>query len=225
MNLKAINLKKIYYNGKEKKIIINRLNLEISEGKFIAIMGPSGEGKTTLLSLLGALDYPNLGNIYYDDIDITKLNDEQRTKFRLNNIGFIFQNYRLLYMLNVIENVALPMYLSKLFTGKEKIRAQTLLRLVNLYDLDTYPIEKLSGGQKQRVSIARALANNPKIILADEPTGNLDFKNSKDIISVLSSISKNQKIIIIMVTHDPKMASLTDRIYYLKDGNLTKTIF
>jgi putative ABC transport system ATP-binding protein len=205
--------------------VLENINMSVEQGEFIAIMGPSGSGKSTLLYQIGCLDAPSFGHIYLDEVDISEEQETIREQIRLHHIGFIFQNYNLLPTLTVIENVMLPMQLANTFNKERRARAGALLRLVNLENKADEKVTALSGGQQQRVAIARAMANNPGTILADEPTGNLDGKSGKEIMEVIHSIHENQKITLIMVTHDPKIASYADKIYYLDDGKLRATVF
>ncbi len=205
--------------------VLENINMTVEQGEFIAIMGPSGSGKSTLLYQIGCLDSPSFGHIFLDEVDISQEAETIREQIRLHHIGFIFQNYNLLPTLTVIENVMLPMQLANTFTKERRARAAALLRLVNLENKAEEKVTALSGGQQQRVAIARAMANNPGTILADEPTGNLDGKSGKEIMEVIHSIHENQKITLIMVTHDPKIASYADKIYYLDDGKLRATVF
>lgn len=205
--------------------VLENINMTVEQGEFIAIMGPSGSGKSTLLYQIGCLDAPSFGHIFLDEVDISQESETIREQIRLHHIGFIFQNYNLLPTLTVIENVMLPMQLANTFPKERRARAGALLRLVNLENKADEKVNALSGGQQQRVAIARAMANNPGTILADEPTGNLDGKSGKEIMEVIHSIHENQKITLIMVTHDPKIASYADKIYYLDDGKLRATVF
>lgn len=205
--------------------VLENVNLTVEQGEFIAIMGPSGSGKSTLLYHLGCLDTPSFGHIFLDEVDISEEPEVIREQIRLHHIGFIFQNYNLLPTLTVIENIMLPMQLAGTFRGERETRAASLLRLVNLEQKADERVANLSGGQQQRVAIARAMANNPGTILADEPTGNLDGKSGKEVMDVLHSIHENQRVTLIMVTHDPKIASYADKIYYLDDGKLRSTVF
>lgn len=205
--------------------VLENINLTVEQGEFIAIMGPSGSGKSTLLYHIGCLDNPTFGHIYLDEVDVSEEPEVIREQIRLHHIGIIFQNYNLLPTLTVIENVLLPMQLSGTYKGERYSRASALLRLVNLEEKADERVTNLSGGQQQRVAIARAMANNPGTILADEPTGNLDGKSGKEVMEVLHSIHENQRITMIMVTHDPKIASFADKIYYLDDGQLRTTVF
>lgn len=213
------NLVKVY--GTEvKNEVLHGINLEIKKGEFSSIIGPSGSGKSTLLNLLGALDNPTEGEIYLDDNQINKLNDDQLADFRNNNIGFVFQFHHLLPEFTSVENVMMPNWIGNNNSKKDKERAQNLLDLVDLKEFENKLITKLSGGQKQRVALARALMNKPKIILADEPTGNLDTDTSNKIYDLLRDINKELDTTFIIVTHDRHIASKTDRVIELIDGRI-----
>ncbi len=205
--------------------ILENINLAIDNGQFIAIMGPSGSGKTTLLLLMGCLDSPSFGHIHFNEMEVTNQPESVLEQVRLHHVGFVFQNYNLLPTLTVVENVMLPMQLGNTFPTKRRARAESLLRVVGLEKKIEEQVSKLSGGQQQRVSIARALSNNPGLILADEPTGNLDAKSSKEVMDVFKSIHEKQEATLIMVTHDPKIASYADKVFYLDDGILRNTVF
>ncbi len=195
------------------------IDLNIKRGEFLSITGPSGSGKTTLLNCIGLLLKPTEGKILYYGNDVSKWNDDERANFRLNKIGFVFQFYNLIPELTVLENIILPM----MIRGKLNVRrAKQLLKTVNLegYE-DRYPRE-LSGGEQQRVAIARALANNPEIILADEPTGNLDSENSRKIIELLKRLNQELNKTIILVTHEKELARYANRIVYLLDGKIQR---
>jgi putative ABC transport system ATP-binding protein len=203
--------------------VLENVNIEIQKGEFIAIMGPSGSGKSTFLHLLGCIDLPNIGHILMEEVDVTQQPENVREKIRLKYIGFVFQNYNLLPTLRVVENVILPMQLMGIGHSEQIARAESLLRLVNLDRRARDPVINLSGGEQQRVAITRALANMPGLILADEPTGNLDLRSSREIMEVMRTINENQQITTILVTHDPKVASFAQKVYYLGDGKLRAT--
>lgn len=206
--------------------ILENINLVIPHGDFISIMGPSGSGKSTLLNIIGCLDNPSFGSILLNDNNVTGADESVREAIRLKHIGFVFQNYNLLPTLTVIENVLLPMQLAKHLAKKppgkyDQIdRARTLLRIVGLENRAGDSVLKLSGGQQQRVAIARALSNLPTLILADEPTGNLDEASSKTVMEVFRDINSNHGITTVMVTHDAKVAEYANRQYYLDGGKL-----
>jgi len=223
MRVRMISLHKYWETQAGKLRVLENINVEFKSGDFIAIMGPSGSGKSTLLFLLGCIDLPNFGHIFLDDLDVTAQPESVREKVRLNHIGFIFQNYHLIPTLSVIENVMLPMQLSGRYSQERESRSLSLLRLVGMENKAKEKTTKLSGGQQQRVATARALANMPGLLLADEPTGNLDTRGGKEIMEVLKTINEHQKITTIVVTHDPKVAFYANRTYYLDEGRLTAT--
>ena len=215
------NLIKKYIDGNEESIIINNISLQINEGEFISIIGQSGSGKSKLLHLIGGLDSPTSGQILYNDIDITSLNDKKISKYRRETIGYVFQDFNLDGTKTVFENVMLPMVFCKIPRSKRKEKVLETLDKVGMKDKAYSKANTLSGGQKQRVAIARALINNPKIILADEPTGNLDSKNGKNIIELLKSLNK-KGYTIIMVTHNLEQTNISDRIIRIKDGEIVE---
>lgn len=216
--LKATGLKKYYGNGDTMVKALDGVDLEIERGKFTAIIGTSGSGKSTLLNMLGGLDTPTEGSIKIGNTELAKLNSEQATIFRRKQIGFIFQNYNLVPVLTVWENIVFPLTLDG-----QKPDKQFIMQIVKLLGLDSkldsLP-NNLSGGQQQRVAIARALASKPSIILADEPTGNLDSKTSDDVIGLLKMTSKEFHQTIVMITHNPEIAQMADRIVRIEDGRI-----
>jgi putative ABC transport system ATP-binding protein len=220
--LKTEKLTKIYSMGKRKILALSGVDLNVNKGEFIAIMGPSGSGKTTLLNVLGCLDTPTDGKMVLDGIDVTKLPDKKLYGIRRNEIGFIFQTFNLLPYLNAVENVELPMEGTKKSKSDRRKRARELLQMVGLSGREEHRPHKLSAGEQQRVAIARALANDPAIILADEPTGNLDTENKHEIVRLLGRLNIDQGTTIIMVTHDSQIASHTERILFLNDGKITR---
>ncbi len=217
--IKLVELTKIYEVGVPVKALDN-VNLEIRNGEFVSIVGPSGSGKSTLLNMIGCMDKPTYGKVYVDEVDVTQLKEKDLVKLRAEKIGFVFQMFNLISTLTALENVQLPM----LFLGKgykESLeRAALLLRLVGLWDRMNHRPLQLSGGQRQRVAIARALANDPPIILADEPTGNLDSKTGQEIIEIMREINEVTNKTFVIVTHDLEVAEKTDRIIFLKDGKV-----
>lgn len=207
------------YSGAHDFRALDEVSLSIQQGEFVSIMGPSGCGKSTLLNILGLLDEPTGGEYLLNNVPTAKLNDARRTELRRNQIGFIFQSFNLMPRLSVLENIALPMRYSDMPRADILPRARELAVRVGLEEkLHSTPLQ-LSGGQCQRVACARSLANNPSIILADEPTGNLDSKASADILDLLQELNKNG-MTIIMVTHDPKIAAGTHRTIHMKDGKI-----
>ena len=223
--LKTKGLVKNYYLGRNIVVpALRGVDLKIYEGEFIAIVGPSGSGKTTLLNMLGLLDRPTAGQIYVDGMEVSSLNDNQLSEIRLRKIGFIFQYYNLMPILTALENVEMPMVLAGL-PKKERIkRAKELLKAVGLERFIRHKPNEMSGGQQQRVAIARALANNPSIVLADEPTGNLDTKTSEEIIKLLGRINREKGTTLVVVTHDPDIAEKAHRILQIRDGILKEVV-
>ena len=216
--LKAAGLKKYYGKGEALVKALDGMDLEIERGKFTAIIGTSGSGKSTLLNMLGGLDTPSEGSIQIGNTELAKLNSEQATIFRRNHIGFIFQNYNLVPVLSVWENIVFPISLDGRRPDEKFI--MEIVRLLGLEKkLDRLP-NNLSGGQQQRVAIARALASKPAIILADEPTGNLDSKTSDDVIGLLKMTGKEFNQTIVMITHNPEIAQMADRIVRIEDGRI-----
>ena len=216
--LKATGLKKYYGKGEALVKALDGVDLEIERGKFTAIIGTSGSGKSTLLNMLGGLDTPSQGSIQIGNTELARLNSEQATIFRRNHIGFIFQNYNLVPVLSVWENIVFPISLDGRRPDEKFI--MEIVRLLGLEKkLDSLP-NNLSGGQQQRVAIARALASKPAIILADEPTGNLDSKTSDDVIGLLKMTGKEFNQTIVMITHNPEIAQMADRIVRIEDGRM-----
>lgn len=218
--LRVEHLSKIYNTGENAIKAVDDISFSVEKGEFVAIVGASGSGKSTLLHLLGGVDRPTSGKVYIDNKDIYALNDEQLAIFRRRQIGLIYQFYNLIPILNVVENITLPCDLD----NKEvnSTRLNELLRTLNLENRKEHLPNQLSGGQQQRVSIGRALINNPAIILADEPTGNLDSKNSEEIVSLLKLSNREHKQTIIIITHDLEIAKEADRIIHLEDGKIVR---
>lgn len=220
--LKIEGLTKIFTLGKRKIQPLTGLDLEVKRGEFTAIMGPSGSGKTTLLNLIGCLDVPTDGKLCIDGIDIARLPESELYKIRRDKIGFVFQNFNLLPYLNARENVEVAMELAGKFKGTRKQRALELLGTVGLSGREQHRPQHLSQGEQQRVAIARALANDPAIILADEPTGNLDAANKQEIVKLLAKLNQTQGTTILMVTHDEQVAAHTERVLLLNEGKITQ---
>jgi len=217
MNLFTISdLSKEYGEGNAKVTALKKINLSIPEGKFIAILGASGSGKSTLLNMLGCMDTPTSGKILFHDKEITAFNKTQMTKFRGDNIGFVFQSYNLLPDLTAVENVEFSTELA----GLTRAEAENALRLVGLTDrMSHYPAE-LSGGEQQRVSIARAIAKNPKVLLCDEPTGALDFNTGIMVLEVLKQIHLERKTSVLLITHNQEIAKIADVVISLRSGDI-----
>jgi putative ABC transport system ATP-binding protein len=216
-------LVKKFQSGEHVVVPVKDVSFSVDTGEFAAIIGKSGSGKSTLLSLLGALDRPTSGSVIVDAVDLSKLNDKKLTEYRRNDIGFVFQQYNLVPNLTALENVMLPMEFAKVPQAKRQARAKHLLEQVGLDEAkqDRRPT-RLSGGEQQRVAIARALANKPKLILADEPTGNLDSQTGEHIFKLLHSLTRSEKVTIVTVTHDLTIAGKTDKTYVLSDGTISK---
>lgn len=214
--IQAVGLTKTYQAGKEIVPVLKGVDLDINEGEFVCIIGPSGSGKTTLLHLLAGLDTPTSGNILLNGTEITSKTEKERTIFRRKEIGLVFQNYQLLPTLTVHENIVFPLHAD----GKKASRTDVmeLLDAVDLHGVENRFPHELSGGQQQRVAIARALIHRPAILLADEPTGNLDRKRSSDILNLLAKFHTERKQTIVMITHDMFAAGYADRIILFKDG-------
>ena len=220
--LKTEKLDKLYKFGGRKVRALTDVTLEIQKGDFLSIMGPSGSGKTTLLNILGCLDKPTHGEVFLDGENITKVPEKDLYKIRKNRVGFIFQTFNLMPWLNAIENVELPMEGTQKSKTERQQRARELLTMVGLSKRMEHRPHKLSAGEQQRVAIARALANNPAIVLADEPTGNLDSKTKNEIMKLLGRLNAEQGTTIIVVTHDSKVGSRAHRMLFLNDGKLLK---
>jgi putative ABC transport system ATP-binding protein len=221
--LKVKNLQKIFQAGDVKVAAVNGISFNVPEGQFVSIIGRSGSGKSTLLSLLGALDEPTKGTIEIDGKDIGKMHDHSLIKYRCQKIGFVFQGYNLVPNLTALENVMLPMEFAKLPKKARSERAAALLDQVGLTaDKQARKPGRLSGGEQQRVAIARALANKPKLILADEPTGNLDSQTGKMIFDLLHDLARSENTTIVTVTHDLEIAGKTDKTFHLQDGKLVE---
>lgn len=219
--LKVENLSKIYGKGDAKVIALNDISFEVEEGEFIAITGPSGSGKSTLLHSIAGLEKPSSGTVYFYDKNIYEMNKKDLTILRRQKIGIIYQFYNLIPTLNVEENILLPIELDRKKVDKNKL--EDILKFLNLENRKKHLPNELSGGQQQKVAIGRALMINPTIILADEPTGNLDSKSSKEIIELLQKANKEYKQTIIMITHNLEIAKLADRILHIEDGKIKNT--
>ncbi len=220
--IKTNDLCKYYNKGKHNEVrAIEKVDIEISKGDFISVIGPSGSGKSTLLHMIGLLDRPTCGKIYFDGKDVSKLNDDQMAKIRREKVGFVFQQFNLIPLLTALENVELPMTINGHNKIDTKKRAKEILKKVGLgHRLNNRP-PQLSGGEKQRVAIARALANDPEIIFADEPTGNLDTKTGKEIINLLRRMDR-KGFTLAIITHDQRIAKVAERIINIKDGKIVK---
>jgi len=217
------NVCKTYQMGEVQVKALKGVDLDVNDGEFLAIMGPSGSGKSTMVNMIGCLDIPDCGNIYLEGKDIAHLSESELAQIRGRIIGFVFQQFNLIPTLTALENVTLPMIFQGTSSGVRKKRGEHLLKLVDLEDRMNHKPNELSGGEQQRVAIARALANNPDVILADEPTGNLDSKTGKMVITFLKKLNKEEKKTIVMVTHDISLAKFADRVEHLQDGLIVKS--
>jgi len=214
------NLKKMYGSKGNNYMALDDINLQIKQGEFIGVMGPSGAGKSTLLNIIATIDKPTSGRLSIGGKEILNLNEEELSSFRRNKLGFIFQDFNLLDTLTLKENIILPLTLSKMKVGVIEKRVDEIAETLGIKNiLEKYPNE-VSGGQKQRTAAARAIITNPDLVLADEPTGALDSKSSKDLLECLAGLNENINATIMMVTHDPFAASYCKRIVFIKDGNL-----
>ncbi len=218
--IKVQNVSKSYWRNSLEIPVLDNISLEINQGEFVALMGPSGSGKTTLLNLISGIDKPSSGKIFVSDIEITALNESDLAKWRANNVGFIFQFYNLIPVLNAFENVELPLLLTKLSKAERKRQAELALEIVGLGDRMKHYPKQLSGGQEQRVAIARAIVTDPVIIVADEPTGDLDRNSAEEILTIMERLNKEFNKTIVMVTHDPHAAERAKVIRHLEKGVL-----
>lgn len=217
--IRTEHLTKIYRMGDTEVYALNDVNLEIKEAEFVAVIGPSGSGKSTLLNMIGCLDKPTSGSVYIDNVNTATLNENQLAEIRRKKIGFIFQQFNLVHTLNAVENVALPLFFSGVRRDLRLKRAAELLESVGLGNRVHHKPAELSGGQQQRVAIARALSNDPEVVIADEPTGNVDTETGNTIMDVLQGLNKEGRTIIV-VTHDPEIAARATRTQRMRDGKL-----
>jgi putative ABC transport system ATP-binding protein len=221
--ISAENVKKRYRTGHEEVWALKGISLEIRRGEFVSLMGPSGSGKSTLFNQLGALDRPTEGRVFFEEQSVFDLSEPQQAWFRCHKIGYVFQTFNLIPVMSALQNVALPSVLGGVSQAEANQRAARILTRVGLgHRLEHKPFE-LSGGQQQRVAIARALTNSPDVILADEPTGNLDTKTGTEIVSLLRELNREEGVTVICSTHDPKMLESSERICWIEDGLLVKT--
>lgn len=218
------NLEKSYRLGKVRVNALRGVTLKLGQGEFMVIMGPSGSGKTTLLNIIGTLDKPSSGRALVDGEDITKMNDGQLTRLRRHKIGFVFQFHNLIPVLTALENVELPLITSGAKRRVARDRAIELLHRVGLQDRTSHLPDELSGGEQQRVAIARALANHPRIVLADEPTGDLDTQTGSEVVLLMHIMAKQEGSSVIVVTHDPVVAEKADRLIEMRDGRITEKV-
>lgn len=218
--LRVENLTKVYGKGENEVRALDGVSFSVEKGEFVAIIGPSGSGKSTLLHILGAVDEPSSGKVYMDGKDVFKQNEEQLAIFRRRQVGLVYQFYNLIPVLDVVENITLPVQLDGRKINKERL--QEMVALLGLHGREKHLPNQLSGGQQQRVSIGRALMNSPSVVLADEPTGNLDSKNSQEIMELLKKSNKKYNQTLIMITHDENIALQADRIIAIEDGRITR---
>ena len=217
--IKTVNLQKIFKTEEVQTLALNNVNIEVKDGEFVAIMGPSGCGKSTLLNILGLLDNPSGGEYYLNDKEVSKYTEAQRTNLRKGVIGFVFQSFNLIDELNVYENIELPLLYMGIPSTERKRRVEVAMERMAIMHRSKHFPQQLSGGQQQRVAIARAVISNPKLILADEPTGNLDSKNGKEVMELLSELNK-EGTTIVMVTHSQHDAGFAGRVINLFDGQV-----
>jgi putative ABC transport system ATP-binding protein len=220
--VKIENVSRVYQVGKVETKALRGVDLCIENGEFTALIGPSGSGKTTLLQMIGCLDQPTTGRVLINNKDVTRLNRNQRADMRRGTIGFIFQFFALIPTLSAYENVEMPLLLNGHTARERKKRVMELLKAVDLVDRANNRPDQLSGGQQQRVAVARALAPNPALVLADEPTANLDTENGKQVMDIMKRLNKETGVTFIFATHDPRVISYADRVVTLQDGLITK---
>ena len=216
------NLSKIYAQGEIQVTALNQISLTIAAGEFLTLMGPSGSGKSTLLHIIAGVDRPTSGECLVQGVDVTQLNESELADWRNQNVGFVFQTFNLIPVLTAFENVELPLLLTRLGSAQRRRQVEAVLDLVGLSDRMHHLPRQLSGGQEQRVAIARALVTDPMLVVADEPTGNLDSRSAQEVLGLLQSLSRPAGKTVIMVTHDPKAAAFGSRSIHLEKGELTR---
>jgi putative ABC transport system ATP-binding protein len=224
VTMKVENLIKVYASASGKVVSLNNVTFSVDKGEFVSVVGPSGSGKSALVNMIGALDRPTSGKVFLDGIDIFSLNDTQLATVRNNKLGFIFQSYNLINRTTVLKNVEFPGIVGGMSDTDRRRRALKLLDFLGIKNKANFKPLNLSGGQQQRVAIARALMNDPKIILADEPTANLDSKTGIDVFNLLTLLAPEFKRTIILVTHNPELAAATDRAIHIRDGEIEKDV-
>jgi putative ABC transport system ATP-binding protein len=218
------NVSKVFVSKAEKLVALRNISFAVKKGEFISIVGPSGSGKSTLLNIIGALDRPTKGLVSIGGVNIFSLNDNEVAYMRNRLIGFIFQSYNLVHRMSVQKNVELPAMVAGISRAERRRKSLLLLQALGIRDKARIKAYNLSGGQQQRVAIARALMNNPTVVLADEPTGNLDTKTGNEVFGMLKNLSRKYRRTVVMVTHNPELAQETDRIIHIKDGTIEKEV-
>ncbi len=218
------DVKKVYEMGDVRVSALKGVDIEIEQGEYISIMGPSGSGKTTLFNMVGGLDKPSDGKVYIDDVDVAQLDAYELAWLRCRKIGYIFQTFNLIPVMTALENVTLPMVFAGLTSDEARDKGVELLKKVGLGDRVSHKPFELSGGQQQRVAVARAFANDPALILADEPTGNLDLRTGTEIIELLREMNKESGVTVVSATHDHKMLSVSDRVVWVRDGRVDRVV-
>jgi putative ABC transport system ATP-binding protein len=216
--IEMTNITKVYQMGEKKVEALRGVNLSIKEAEFVSIMGPSGSGKSTFLAIMGCLDIPTDGEYLFDKRKVSLLSDDELSHLRNEKIGFVFQAFHLLPRMSSLENVELPLVYKGIHKDERRERAKDCLTKVGLGDRIDHSPSELSGGEQQRTAIARALVNSPRLILADEPTGNLDSKSAEEIMEILSNLNQEERITVVVVTHNPLVAEKTKKVYHLRDG-------
>ena len=220
--IRCVGVRKHFQRGDEVVKALDGVDLTIDKGEFVSIMGPSGSGKSTLFNCIGALDQPTEGSVFVDEVDIAELDSEEMAWLRCRKIGYIFQSYNIVQVMTTVENVILPMVFGGVGGDEALRRAVSILGRVGLGDRLEHRALELSGGQQQRTAIARAFANNPAIILADEPTANLDLKTGSEVVDLLVRLNREEKVTIVIATHDFKVLKASDRVIWLRDGKIEK---
>jgi len=223
-NVQVENVRKIYKRDTQNIVVLNGISLEVPDGEFVALMGPSGSGKTTLLNLIAGIDKPTSGSVQVGGTEVTQLSESALAKWRSRHVGFIFQFYNLIPVLTAVENIELPLLLTNLSKPKRRERALTALRIVGLTDRAKHYPRQLSGGQEQRVAIARAIVTDPAVLVADEPTGDLDAHSAEEILDLMETLNQEFKKTIVMVTHDPRAAERAHVKRHLEKGVLANTL-
>ena len=220
--IRARNLARHYGLAQQQVRALDGVDLDIAQGEFVALVGPSGSGKSTLLNLIGGLDRPSAGEIWVGDLELGQANDKALVKYRRERIGFIFQSFNLLTMRTALENVEMPLILAEVAPKIRRERARELLAAVGLAARTEHRPNQMSGGEMQRVAVARALANRPQVLLADEPTGNLDSRTGEDVMNLLRDAVRGEKVTLVLVTHDSDVAAFADRVVHLRDGQIQR---